>query len=130
MAIKIYVEHKILWDDLIAKESLSKALGRLREEGKAEIFVLSSSNSLESKNFGYEIIAGGFDYLKSLENVTKDYVFISRDIDKLVEWSELRGKGILATRRPTNTFDIVNRFCPEQETEDEVYNDLKKFIHI
>lgn len=130
--VTIYLEYNILKEDVVLKGSLSKALDKLQKEGKTDIIVLSSPETEPEdirKAFEHTAMSESFDYLKCLNDINKDIVYISKSIDDLIEWSKLLGKAILATKRPTSETDF-NRICPDYEKEDEIYGKLKRFIHI
>ena len=67
---------------------------------------------------------------RSKKGITKNMVYISRDIEKLKKWIEHNGKGILAAVRPLNDLELqVNRFLLS-DNKDIIINSLRTFIHI
>ena len=70
------------------------------------------------------------DDITSKKGITKNMVYISRDIEKLKKWIEHNGKGILAAVRPLNDLELqVNRFLLS-DNKDIIINSLRTFIHI
>ena len=127
MIIKIYLEYGAIRDDMAGKCSLSEAVGMIQEEDLAEIFVLGGSP--QNVPFEYTAVDGGFAALKNLPNISKDITYISRSSDDLTEWSMLRGKSILMTKRPVNS-DLFNTISPAYEDKQSIYDKLRKYIHL
>lgn len=132
--VKIYLECSIVKEDLLNKSSLSEALDVLQKLGRTEILVLSPSGVEPDdvkEAFEHQLIVGGTEYMENMQDVTKDIVYMSDDMDNIVMWAKKKGKAIVVCKGMLSSSDYAfNRISPFYETKETLVKKLRKFIHI
>lgn len=131
--IHVYLDGNIIKDDLTHQGALCSALDRIQKEGLCEMYIVSEDmENDEMRNaFKHGFIHGGFQYMQSLPEITKDVAYISDNSMNLYRWVQLKGKAILASKHPMVEYDFfLPRFSAEQDDAYMIYDKLKRFMHI